>query len=233
MHAEIPSAGFQVQLWWSNWSWLSRSRLPSGHGFRRWSYDGKWGDSVRCFVSPIVDSNLQSSSLICICFANAYGLSEMDNEARNLEKAQEQLSCQLSNLQSEIAELRSQMPALQTQQSRYTGLIASVAALGRECARMRRRTNQLSDCLLKDRKLLTQARMKMDRIAADLRSTKYAKTRREISFHLLEILQDLRQLHDSKDKKATKVQALSQAGNVIQRIKKRTPEMLKILEKPR
>ena len=154
----------------------------------------------------------------------------MGDEIKELETTQQNLSSQLSSLETEISSLRSQLPTLELQKARYSSVNNSVRSLESDCASLRTGAKDLSSRLLKDREVLVRARARIDRIASDLRSVEYTKTRRQITNSLTEILQDLCAIWTIN---AANAKSLGQATAIVRQIEARTPKMLMILEKSR
>lgn len=152
----------------------------------------------------------------------------LNNEINQLQAVQNQLSSQLSDLETEISGLRDQLPELEKQRSHYIDASTSVKTLESECTDLRNGAGQLSSRLLQDRQLLSRVRLRAERIASDLRSIEYTKTRRQITGRLLEILQDLGQVKPTGVRNA---KALKQAIGSVRQIESHTPKMLAILEK--
>lgn len=108
-----------------------------------------------------------------------------------LETVERRLSLQLSCLESEIRSLHDQLPELERQKSSFADASLSLKEPESDCLTLRKDSRELSSLLFKDRELLSHARLRIERIASDLRSIEYTKTRRHITSRLLEILQDL------------------------------------------
>jgi len=156
--------------------------------------------------------------------------SELDNEADQLLSVQNALSSQLSSLESEIQALQSQLPALTSQRSQYQEVTGSISSLQGECLEMRSGANELSAQLLGDRKQLTGAKLRVDKIAADLRSVEFASTRRQITGQLTEILHDLGNVGGAAVAMSHR-KRLEQTRSLIFRIGSSTPKVLMILER--
>ncbi|KAF4628257.1 hypothetical protein G7Y89_g9892 [Cudoniella acicularis] len=118
----------------------------------------------------------------------------LNDEVKELDEVRSQLSSQLSDLESEIRSLRDKLPTLERQKTTFIDSSTSVKALESTCLEMRQGANAFSSLLLKDRQLLSHARMRTEKIASDLRSVEYTSTRRQITSRLSEILQDLGQV---------------------------------------
>jgi predicted nucleic acid-binding Zn-ribbon protein len=155
--------------------------------------------------------------------------SEMNNEVQSLHVAHEKQTQQILRLESDIAEIGARIPELKSQKSKYTDLVASVVTLEGRCSKMRVCANKLSAQLLKDRQFLTNARMKTEYIASNLRNAEYSKTRREIGTHLVDILRSLEQI-SAKGTKGINNGNLSQALKLVRKIERSTPKLLPLLE---
>lgn len=155
---------------------------------------------------------------------------ELDNEADQLLSVQNALSSQLSSLESEIEALRSQLPALTSQRSQYQEVTRSISDLQGECIEMRGGANELSAQLLDDRKRLTGAKLRVDKIAADLRSIEFASTRRQITGQLTEILQDLSNVGGAAVAMSSR-KRLEETRRLVVKIGSSTPKVLMILER--
>ncbi len=155
---------------------------------------------------------------------------ELDNEADQLLSVQNALSSQLSSLESEIEALRSQLPALTSQRSQYQEVTRSISNMQEDCIEMRGGANELSAQLLDDRKRLTGARLRVDKIAADLRSIEFASTRRQITGQLNEIMQDLANVGGAAVAMSNR-KRLEQTRSLVLKIGSSTPKVLMILER--
>lgn len=154
---------------------------------------------------------------------------ELDNEADKLLVVQNGLSSQLSSLESEIEELRSQLPDLTAKSSHYQEVTTSISDLQKGCMDMREGANELSAQLLDDRKRLTGTRLRVDRIASDLRSMEFASTRRQITTQLTEIVQELAQVGGAAVAMSHR-KRIDETRSLIARIGSSTPKVLMILE---
>ena len=95
---------------------------------------------------------------------------------------------------------------------------------------MRSGANELSAQLLGDRKQLTGVKLRVDKIAADLRSVEFASTRRQITGQLTEILQDLGNVGGAAVAMSNR-KRLEQTRSLIVKIGSSTPKVLMILER--
>jgi chromosome segregation ATPase len=159
-----------------------------------------------------------------------WSIRELDNEADQLLSVQNALSSQLSSLESEIEALRSQLPALTSQRSQYEEVTSSISSLQGECIEMRGGANELSAQLLDDRKRLTEAKLRVDKIAAGLRSVEFASTRRQITGQLSEVLQDLANVGGADVARSNR-KRLEQTRSLVVRIGSSTPKVMMILER--
>ncbi|KAH8906827.1 hypothetical protein BR93DRAFT_968395 [Coniochaeta sp. PMI_546] len=169
-------------------------------------------------------------SAVAVGGVSAAAAVELDNEADQLLSVQNALSSQLSDLETEIEALRSQLPALTSQRSQYQEVTRSISDLQGECIEMRGGANELSSQLLDDRKRLTGAKMRVDKVAADLRSVEFASTRRQITGQLTEILQDLANVGGATVAMSNR-KRLEETRSLIVKLGFSTPKVLMILER--
>ena len=153
-----------------------------------------------------------------------------NSETNRLRALQNQLSSQLSDLEAEISSLSDQLPELEKQSSHYI-VIASlpVKTLESECKDLRCGAVQLQSRLRQDCDLLLQVRQRAEEITSNLHSSEYTKTRRQITRHLVEILQDLGQVNPTGVGNAKAL--LKRAIDSVHQIELHTPKILAILEK--
>lgn len=98
-----------------------------------------------------------------------------------------------------------------------------------ECKDLRDGAVQLQSRLRQDCDLLLRVRQRTEEIASNLHSSEYAKTRRQITRHLLEILQDLGQVNPTGVGNAKAL--LKRAIDSVHQIELHTPKILAILAK--
>jgi chromosome segregation ATPase len=156
-----------------------------------------------------------------------YAGRELSTEEEKLGRVNEELCTRLTKLESELTTLRAQISRFDQKKSYFAEVISSVEQHQRECQTMQDNATRLSAMLYKDRQMLTNARMKIERISSDLRTVEYSQTRRNITDCLVGILEDLGQVTGSG---GSNVKTFSKGRRAISKIETNTNKVLRILQ---
>ena len=152
----------------------------------------------------------------------------MNDEVTQVGELQDALASELATLSAEIEDLRAELSPLQQRRSAYGLLTTAAEKLAADCGAMRAAAGELSAALLRDRRLLTGAHIKVQRIVSDLKTIEYARTRREIGAALSDILVDLSQV-GGLEVGLRNAKRLKEARALSRKIRRMTPKVLMIM----